>query len=88
MECLLAYIEITQFQRYVLSLGARVLSAGDEHDEEIRELVEFPSNIPMSAIVENDDVVIPMDAAKMKAHALYNKYVRVGSEYVYRVYCV
>ena len=49
------------------------------------EFVEFPPNIPISEIVEQEDVEITehkkMKRAKNMAVRLYMKYVAVGSEY-------
>ena len=72
MENLLAFIEFTQFQLYLK----------ENMDVTIQmEPVRFPSNIPMSVILEekkNESVVCD---AKIKAYRIYEKYVAVGSEF-------
>eukprot|EP01084_Bolivina_argentea_P152153 265458_1 len=80
MECLLAYIEISQFQIY---LKKRII----KYQHKDVKLIEFPQNIPLSSIIEqnvdehkcDDDVFI--DNAKEQAHALFNKYIANGSEF-------
>ena len=72
MENLLAFIEFTQFQRYLTENMDVTVEA---------DIIEFPSNIPLSAILEEKiDMNIVRDA-KTKAFRIYQKYVAVGSEF-------
>ena len=79
MECLLSIIEFNQYQQYLLN------HENDKIDSNTLNkvlLFDFPSNIPISEIIEekyDDNQDIKM--YKMKAHKLYLKYIRVGSEY-------
>lgn len=85
MECLLAFIEISQFQRYLMDH----MNQDDVTDLGI-DLIEFPLNIPLSEIIANkvnidntnncsDD--IQLYEAKVKGHKLFNKYIRTGCEF-------
>merc|ERR1712228_86714 len=90
MELLLAAIEFVQFQQYILPH----LNEND-YDLSVQKLVDFPSNVPKSRIVYNDDdediskeyegshneVNEFVFHAKMKGFKLYNKYVADNSEY-------
>ena len=72
MEHLLAFIEFTQYQQYLVN----ELDTTQEIDQ-----IEFPNNIPTSIILqasEDDDVLRDI---KIKAHRIYKKYVAVGSEF-------
>lgn len=86
MEILLSFIEFTQFQQYLLD-NMDVLD-----DDEINniKLFKFPSNIPMSSIINENNMKqsdIEMDGntllreCKIKAHKLYNKYIKINSEF-------
>ena len=88
MEILLSFIEFNQFQKYIRTQMER---NGIEIPDGI-ELSEFPANVPKSQIVEGtaDDIVMIIDSnkddtfidnAKIKAHQLYQKYVKPGSEF-------
>ena len=82
MEVLLSYIEFTQFQNYLTEIM-------DIKTKSKMKRIEFPSNIPISAIIETkesvktsadgDDELIA--AAKIKAYKLHNKYSRIGAEF-------
>ena len=81
MEVLLSYIEFTQFQNYLLGS----MSAPTESK---MKQIEFPSNIPISAIIEAKDIIKKSEdgdellaAAKIKAYKLHNKYSRIGAEF-------
>ena len=97
MELLLSYIEMTQFQKYILDY-IKENGANTDKDMETEpniELVNFPANIPLSEIIEGKEEIIIefesdtdinddggfIDNAKIKAHKLYNKYVKIGSEF-------
>eukprot|EP01083_Nonionella_stella_P213742 770614_1 len=81
MECLLAFIEISQYQDYLY--GENI----DNLDENNVQRVEFADNIPISEIIEAKENVnkeynnIFLAHAKIKAHKLYNKYVKYGAEF-------
>lgn len=89
MECLLAYIEINQYQQYIVD------NHRNEIDQEIFdniELIQFPHNIPLSEIIEHhheeerknnnrdgdDDELF---VYKVKAHKIYLKYVQHSAEF-------
>ena len=86
MELLLAVIEFVQFQQYLLPHL-------DESDYDLKDnkLVDFPSNVPISYIVSNDEEDEDMSQqdvkneflfhGKMKGYKLYNKYIADNSEY-------
>ena len=88
MELLLSYIEMTQFQKYI----AKYMK---DHDCDVKDidiaLPNFPDNIPMSEIIEAEEEIVIVgdtdsddrfiDNAKIKAHKIYNKYIRQGSEF-------
>ena len=77
MECLLSFIEFSQFEQ-VAMLHLDDPSSLNYH------FISFPSNIPLSAIIEDTqcaddgDVVVRM---KVMAHKLYLKYIREQSEF-------
>ena len=82
MEILLAYLEFAQFQEFVQT------HLSDSDMDIVDENIRITSTVPVSMIVDctvapPDD--IDMDAVlyntKIKAHKLFNKYVRSGSEY-------
>ena len=79
MECLLSYIEFTQYQQYLIN------NFIDELNQNIVNkinIVSFPSNVPISSIIStkqiNDN---PVSENKMKAFKLYKKYIECESEY-------
>ena len=76
METLFAFIEFTQFQRYVKD------KMDDETKDEIKEveLIRFPVSIPMSSILEEKQSDDEVHDLKIKAHHVYRKYVMVGGE--------
>merc|ERR1711879_680393 len=80
MEILLSLIEFVQYQQWlkgILTVNVAI------HSEEA--LIEFPSTVPVSEIIEIDEIVlvenamtpemVQMKKAKVKAHRLYQKYV-------------
>eukprot|EP01084_Bolivina_argentea_P174256 301855_1 len=76
MEILLSYIEFTHYQSFL------VPSISDSESLMKVEIVEFPSNIPMSEIITTnycDDNVLM--EAKIKANKLYHKYIEMMSEF-------
>ena len=82
MECLLSYIEIVQFQRYVSQF------IKDDAILKKYNLVKFPSVVPQSEIIEQEEEILNdyggderLLFAKMKAHKIYEKYIRIGSEF-------
>ena len=90
MECLLSWIEFTQFQNYIepqLNMDVPIQST---HLKNVDPTI--PSTIPMSEIIETKEN-IPTNVvctsvedekiyfAKIKAHKIYNKYIKVDSEF-------
>eukprot|EP01084_Bolivina_argentea_P263062 445120_1 len=81
MECALSYIEFMQYQNYLLqSINMATIN-------KIRH-TRFPSNIPISEIIEYDDKLpddyegdILLSVAKIKAHKIFNKYVKNYAEF-------
>jgi len=79
MENLLSYIEFTQYMQNVKD--------SHEVNEEISEdinLIQFPENVPMSSIVGNQWVLSindKLDNDKVRAHKIYDKYIKTGSEF-------
>eukprot|EP01083_Nonionella_stella_P033121 90687_1 len=78
MECLLFYIELCQYERYLIQTNS---------DHSIKRvsvnrvrLIEFPSYIPASAIVQCREYETVETAMKIKAHKLYKKYIESGTE--------
>ena len=79
MENLLSYIEFTQYMQNVK----------DNHkvNEEISQdvnLIQFPENVPMSSIVGNQwalSINDKLDNDKVRAHKIYDKYIKIGSEF-------
>ena len=85
MECLLAFIEFTQFQTFVL----------DHHDVDIHpdlfHMAPFPQELPISSIVafvpviEDHEVEVETEdelhSLKIKARLLFAKYLWPGCEY-------
>ena len=71
MENLLAFIEFTQFQQYLM----------DNLDVESNQpRIIFPNNIPISMLLENKQSEHKMDDVKLKARGIYKKYVAIGCE--------
>ena len=82
MECLLSYIEIVQYQQYISKY------IEDKAILEKYDLQKFPSVVPQSEIIEQQEVILndynadeALLCAKMKAHKLYEKYIKIGSEF-------
>ena len=92
MECLLSLIEIMQFKNYVRSqLDTDFdFSVDLEHERSVDPELTFASNIPISEIIEaKEDIQEDIETAdsdnlcfaKIKAHKIYNKYIKWGSEF-------
>lgn len=87
MENLLSYIEFTQFQEMAMD----ELENPDNADPELVSMIRLPPNIPLSAILEvkapgfnsreSPNRQQKKLELKLKAHYLYNKYIKVGSEF-------
>ena len=78
-ECLLSYIEFSQFQQYLL----QQMRHECEYLDKPIILYDTPSDIPMSHIIvhdddDNDEII---NCAKMKARKLYNKYIKFEADY-------
>ena len=72
MENLLAFIEFTQFQQYLI----------DNFDVETKQpTTEFPISLPTSIILEKKQSEKISDDVKMKAHLFCKKYVSAGGEF-------
>eukprot|EP01084_Bolivina_argentea_P155697 271329_1 len=88
LECILSFIEINQFQTYCMGL-----MGGDSTVEMKVEPVSFPKNVPLSQLIEDKEImngdeeepVDDMASAKMKAHKIYNKYIREEAEFAINV---
>eukprot|EP01083_Nonionella_stella_P030824 84432_1 len=87
MECLLSFIEFTQFQRYLLSMNTNEnskLHTIKDRDGKSNLLMGFPLNTPQSEIItkihatKTSDI---MTEVKLKAYALYHKYIAEQSEW-------
>ena len=83
MECLLSYIEFVQFQNYL----SYHVDANDDILTKTKSL-RLSSRIPLSAIVQETEKIPKgytgdkfLFFAKMKAHKLYEKYIKVGCEF-------
>ena len=79
LELLLSHIEFVQYQQWMME----TMDVQSDLD-----LTQFPSNIPISEIIECEESDIDtnttdkgMRMAKMKAHKIFRKYVAFGSEY-------
>ena len=91
MECLLSFIEFTQYQEYVMKVYQELHSSELQCDNEIN-ITKFPSNIPQSAIVsapmqieiqfhgESDNFDDLYDLKK-KAHRIYQRYIVNDAEF-------
>lgn len=78
MECLLAYIEISQYQEYILGL------MNFSVDKERFTQMKLSSNLPMSSIIEggkNEDNGDMLYGIKSRGYKLYEKYIEIGSEF-------
>ena len=88
MECLLSYIEFTQFHQYLLQLMPSYEAIN------IRKHQELPSNVPDAAIIctetpstskgktdELEPSEVRLKSAKRRAYKLYTKYIAIGSAY-------
>ena len=87
MECLLAYIELTQFQQYIIAQNKDNDKIQEETLKKLKMII-FPSSIPMSKIVGEDITLFKFNNLKnhayeykLKAHKLFNKYIKIGSEF-------
>ena len=86
MELLLSYIEFQQFEDYIKSL----IDDPDESKTKTTTLT-FPESVPSSEIINThtteSDVSIGNDKdcvlrdAKIKAHKIFNKYIKCGCQY-------
>eukprot|EP01084_Bolivina_argentea_P196077 336199_1 len=78
MEILLAYIEFNQFEQFIFN------QVSDEYKINVK-LVNFPSNIPLSKIIQenkqNTNEIANINDIKNIAHKLYTKYILVGAEF-------
>ena len=84
MELLLSSVEIMQFQNYLRNYGD---SDGDQDWPRVID-IELPNTIPMSMIVESAEIIpnesvddVFLYQSKIKAHKLYNKYIKIGCEF-------
>eukprot|EP01084_Bolivina_argentea_P102261 183224_1 len=85
MECLLSLIEFNEYQQFCMQYIV------DDNVIDKIEIIPFPSNIPTSSILEEteyipDDILVEYSdaivyGAKIKAHKLYKKYIKTGSEF-------
>ena len=80
MECLLSYIEMSQFVQHAVQCSK--LSV----DSKEFVFIEFAENVPRSDIVEKNQIKSGEKeeterSIKMMAHELYGKYIRVHSEF-------
>ena len=83
MEILLSFIEFNQFQKYLIDN-----SDIDDSSKESLELIQFPSNIPLSEIIESQQTEHhdnhgdnQLSVFKVKAHELFKKYIKPGAEF-------
>ena len=76
MEILLALIEFVQFRQNLLDHIHDDNNINHQETEEELLEIQFPSTIPESSIVKNKSY-----NDKERAHALYQKYIAVGSDY-------
>ena len=83
---------MVQFQKYIKQNRYNDLQnttdGGGEVDIKLEESIQFTPNIPMSEIIEKTETIPEgyiddefMFYVKVKAHEIYNKYVKVGCEY-------
>ena len=79
IEALLAFIEFNQFQKFIVSQ----LENETQRVSDLK-LVPLASNIPRSSIVyggEENELDSKVYSAKLKAMRLYQKYIRIGTEF-------
>ena len=76
MECLLSLIEITQYQQYCLKEMSMSNDLDRDNNKYDHGLISFPYIVPLSAILENEKTDF-----KRKAYEIYNKYIKIGSEF-------
>merc|ERR1712083_800442 len=55
-------------------------------EDDDHEQIEFAPNVPLSVIIEEEYGILPYEdeflaSAKVKAHKLFNKYIKYGSEF-------
>lgn len=85
MECLLSFIEIKQYQNYLIENDTNnILTEEQINNVKLENEIGFASNIPMSEIVERSFESKDADqmfSFKMKAYKLYKKYIEVDSEF-------
>ena len=90
VECLLSFIEINQFQQYIINN----LKDGEIDKEELEQLLiwQFPKNIPLSSIIPQtkhkktnkneaeteEDIVSIYKECALK---LFNKYIKTGAQF-------
>lgn len=77
IECLISFIEFTQFQKYILQNGH-----GKENNVKMDDI---HSDIPKSNIFDNDKQYFDSDEeflkdVKLKSNLLYNKYIKTECE--------
>ena len=72
IECLASYIEVQQFQQYLM-----------RHTSEMVDIINVHSDIPQSSIIANallsakdDDI---LQSVKLMAYKLYHKYIKIGA---------
>eukprot|EP01084_Bolivina_argentea_P148361 259402_1 len=96
IECLLSVIELGQFEKFICELMKKHGTPTKLPTLQLEHVIKN-SNIPTSDILENQErlqnfisesaasrsnsVIIELNEAKLKAHKLYNKYIRIGSEF-------
>merc|ERR1712154_117155 len=89
-ECLLSMIEILQFKQRIATEGLKNIShRNDNHltvmgvqsnqneEEDSKQFIILPKGCPQSAIVYGEEY----NDYKSMARAIYNKYIRIGSEF-------
>ena len=85
MECLLSFIEMSQYQNYLIENDTENRLTEDEINMVKSEnQIGFATNIPISEIIQwefNSKDSDQMFAFKMKAYKLYKKYIEVDSEF-------
>ena len=84
IECLLSFIEMSQFEQYILQM----MKMNDDEDGHIDKLEQIAitvepvicnSNVPQSSIIgDAEDNSDRLQNAKLSAHNIYNKYIRIG----------
>eukprot|EP01084_Bolivina_argentea_P155635 271209_1 len=82
MECLLSVIEFIQFQKYIIDRDELNIDQNILKNEILFIDIEFPSNVPMSGIVNRNDDEYQNDRMleyKKKAYNLWEKYIEERS---------